>query len=134
MADVEAVTVGEASYHLAENTDSFVFREAAVRYYMIEQLSALYVLEDKISESMLLVLIVAGEMETYSSPLFSQTSYRLIIFGCSINFIITTSLSIPNGITRLPSCAAETMVSMTARLVLRRSSADFLLTILMAAS
>lgn len=69
---------------------------------------------------------------TYSSPRFSQTSKRLMIFGCSINFMMTTSLSIPNGIILFPSF--RTIVSITAKLVLRSISADFLLTILIAAS
>ena len=53
------------------------------------------------------------------------------MLGCSISFIITTSLSIPKGIVLFP---LSPIVSITARLVLRKSSADFLLTILIAAS
>ena len=54
------------------------------------------------------------------------------MFGCSINFMMTTSLSIPKGMALFPLPC--TIVSMTARLVLRSISADFLLTILIAAS
>lgn len=53
------------------------------------------------------------------------------MLGCSISFIMTTSLSIPKGIKHCPRCAAS--VSMTARLSVLSSSAAFLLTIFTAA-
>lgn len=48
-----------------------------------------------------------------------------------MSFMITTSLSMPNGI--VPLSSFRNIVSMAAMLVLRSISADFLLTILIAA-
>ena len=75
------------------------------------------------------------EVASYSSPRFSQTSYRLMTLGCLINFMITTSRSIPNGITRKPATvlAAGASLSICAMLALWTSAADFLETILIAA-
>lgn len=132
MADVETVAVREPCDQLAEDANSFRFRESAVGGDVVEEFASLDILKDKVPGSWLdLAFSSESYSITYNSPLFSQTSYRLMMFGCSINFMMTTSLSIPNGINLLPLCA---IVSMTAKLVLRNSSADFLLTILMAAS
>ena len=48
MADVEAVAVGETRDHLTKYTDSFRFRETAVFRYMVKELSAFDVFQDKI--------------------------------------------------------------------------------------
>ena len=73
--------------------------------------------------------------EAHSSPLFSHISYRLMMLGWSISFMITHSLSMLNGI-GLPPSLLEFRFGMSMFIILAdlNISALFLLMILTAAS